>query len=131
MFVNFQEYYSLTKPLNDYQKKLLFSSLSASEQSFLSKACRVGGWDDLFAINCVDRIIDEIRNEFGEDLVMLRIQVLSGKSKKVNKHFWDRVNNVLSEYPSRLTWHILEGISSIDVDKESVYLVSSKRRHNG
>ncbi len=131
VFKNYQEYYSLTKPLSEHQKQLLFSSLSPGEQAFLEKACRSEGWEDLCTINKVDKIIDDIKEEFGQDLVLLRIQVLSGKTKKVNRHFWEGVNNILKHYPCRLTWHILEGISTVDAGSDSVILISSRRNLNG
>lgn len=131
VFKNFLEFYSLTRALNEQQKNVLFTSLPAAERAALDRACRSEGWEDLFIENKIDHLIDEVKEVYGEDLILIRIQVLSGKAKKLTKEFWDSVRNIFSPYSIRHTWRIFEGMRVVDVDDDFIMLVPSKRRYNG
>ena len=131
VFKNFLEFYSLTRALSEHQKQMLFTSLPSSERAALDRACRSEGWEDLFVVNKIDRLIDEIKEVYGEDLIFIRIQVLSGKAKKLRRRFWDNVRSVFSPYSIRHTWRIFEGMRVVDFDNDFILLVPSKRRQNG
>lgn len=131
VFKNFQEFYSLTRTLNESQKDKLYMSLSPFEKASLERSCRDEGWEDLFITNRIDGMVDKIKEEHKEDLIYIRIQVLSGRVKKIRKDFWTYVMNVFSSYSIRHTWNIFEGIKAIDMNDGYVVLMPSKRRTNG
>tara|TARA_B100000614_G_scaffold262909_1_gene300807 strand:+ start:286085 stop:286516 length:432 start_codon:yes stop_codon:yes gene_type:complete len=129
IFDTYQEFYSLTRPLNESQREALFNSLCSSERRRLSRALKSEGWGDLIARNQVDRVVDQIKEDFNEDLVLIRIEVLHGNIRKVRKAFWEYVNDVLADYSLRHKWHVLEGIATKQHSDEWVLLVPSKRRN--
>jgi len=131
IFENYQEFFSLTKPLSDFQRETLLQSLSPAERRRLLRAFKIEGWNDLHVRNKIDRLLDQVKEDFDEDLVFIRIQVLSGTIKKVRKAFWNYVNDVFKEYSVRHKWHIFEGITAKEHNKEWVLLVPSRRSNNG
>lgn len=131
IFINFQEYYTLTRSLNKFQKDILFSTLSSQEQEYLSQCYKEDGWEDLFIINEIDIILDSIKETFDIDLIYIRIRVLSGDIQKVNRTFWDNILSIFSSYAMRHIWHIFEGIKTVNLDKNFVLLIPSKRSLNG
>lgn len=131
VFESFQEFFSLTRPMSEIQRETLMQCLSPAERKHLLRCRSTEGWEDLMIQNQIDVLLDQIKEEFEEDLILLRIQVLSGNIKKVRKAFWSYVNDVFAPYAIRHKWHIFEGISARDHNKEWVLLVPSRRGHNG
>lgn len=130
-FDNFQEFFALTRPMNESQREKLLECLPSSERRHLLRARSSEGWEDLMIANQIDILLDQIKDEFNEDLILLRIQVLSGHIKKVRKAFWLYVNDVFASYSIRHKWQIFEGITTKHHADEWVLLVPSKRGHNG
>lgn len=130
-FKSFQEFFALTRPMNETQRDRLLECLPSSERRHLLRARSAEGWDDLLIANQIDALVDQIKDEFNEDLILLRIQVLSGQIRKVRKAFWTYINDVFAPYSIRHKWQIFEGISARDHTNEWVLLVPSRRGHNG
>ncbi len=130
VFDDFTEFYSLTRPMTEEQRDILMQNLSLGERRHLTKARRVEGWDDLLIRNQIDLLLDQIKDEFDEDLIFIRIQVLSGHLRKVRKSFWAHVNDVFASYSMRHKWHILEGIVAKEYKDDWVLLVPTKRSDN-
>lgn len=131
IFDSYQEFYSLTRPLSEHQRETLMHSLSSSERRRLLRARKAEGWDDLMTRNDIDHILDRIREDFNEDLVLIRIRVLSGRITKVRKAFWDYVVDVFSDYNIRHTWHVFEGITVRNHSEDYYLLVPSRRAKHG
>jgi hypothetical protein len=131
VFKNFQEFYSLTRPLTSIQRSKLLDSLPANERRRLMQALHAEGWEDLFIRNELDQLVDMIKEDFGEDLILLRVKVLSGNMHKVRKSFWAYVDDVFSSYSMQHKWHILEGIKTIESGNDHFLLVSSRNETNG
>lgn len=131
IFKNYREYHSLTRTLSTFQKEVLFCSLPVREQLQLSRSFKRDGWEDLFIANEVDDLLDQVKDEFDVDLIFLRIRVLSGDVQKIQRQFWVYVQELFRCYAMRHIWHIFEGIKTMDLNKDYVLLVPSKRRTNG
>ena len=131
VFKNFQEFFSLTRPLTSNQRSKLLDSLPAPERRRLIRALHTEGWEDLFIRNELDELVDMIKEDFGEDLILLRVKVLSGNIQKVRKSFWIYVDDVFSSYSLKHKWHILEGIETVESGKDHFLLVSSRKDNNG
>jgi hypothetical protein len=131
VFKNFQEFYSLTRPLTSQQRTKLLDSLPAQERKRLVRALHNEGWEDLFIRNELDELVDMIKEDFGEDLILLRIKIISGTTHKVRKSFWTYVDDVFSSYSLKHKWHIFEGIKAIESGKDHFLLVSSRKKANG
>lgn len=131
VFQNFQEFFSLTRPLSSIQRMKLLDSLSSRERQRLLRALHAEGWEDLFIRNELDELLDTIKGDFGEDLVHIRIQVLSGQIVKVKKSFWTYVNDVFSAYSMRHKYYILGDVTSVESGDDHYLLVSSRKSMNG
>jgi hypothetical protein len=130
-FDGYQEFFVLTRPMNENQRDIILECLPSSERRHLLRARSAEGWDDLLIANQIDALVDQIKDEFNEDLFLLRIQILSGQIRKVRKAFWVYINDVFSQYSIRHKWQIFEGVMARDHTNEWVLLVPSKRGHNG
>lgn len=131
IFESFDEYFSLTRFLSDYQREKLLSSLSDKERSFLSQYINKEN-RDIYIINNIDYTVDYIKQIFDIDLIYIRIKVLSGEVFKIKKDFWKYIRkNLIDKYPYFYIKHIFDGISVVPLDNCYVLLVPSKRRSDG
>jgi len=129
VFKNFQEFYFLTRPLSSLQRSKLMDSIPNQERKRLIKARSAEGWEDLFIRNEIDSLVDVIKEDFGEDLILLRIRILSGETKKVRKSFWKYITDIFSSYSLKDKWNVLEGIKIEPSGDEHYLLVSSREKH--
>lgn len=130
VFYDFQEFFSLTRPMTDMQRDALIKCLDPNERKSLLKARKTEGWEDLLMQNEIDFLLDQIKDEFKEDLVYIRIQVLSGRVCKLRKAFWSYVNDVFCNFSMRHKWHIFEGLSAKEYKKDWVLLFPTNRSKN-
>lgn len=113
IFENFQEFWKYTKFLEDFQRKILFSSLSAEDQKRIEASFKTGGWDDLFHRNKLDVALDEIKKDIDIDLLLIRARVLGGKSHYMKKSQWEYINDFLNTVShGRHLEYILSGIKA-------------------
>lgn len=127
VFKNFQEFFSLTRPLSSIQRMKLLESLPVPERQSLKKTLYDEGWEDLFIRNELDNLIDTIKEDLGEDLILIRVQVLSGQVKKIRKSFWRYISDVFSPYSVEHKKYILEGIKTVESGNDYYLLVSSRK----
>ena len=113
VFKNFLEYWHYSRFFSDHQKEIIFTSLSSSEQSSLLKSCNQGGWNDVLNRNILNETIDEIREEYGFDLIDLRYQILHNKSVYVPTNFWEYVLSKFEDYEASQIEFVLGGINAI------------------
>lgn len=122
-FKNFSEYWHFTKNLPEYQRQLLVSSMPSSEQKALKLSYDRGGWEDFFMRNACDQTLDEIKDKSGQDLIQLRVKVLSGKPQLMHKTLWQYVNNCFDGVHWEYIAYIFEGITIEEHDADYVKLV--------
>lgn len=128
VFKNFQEFFSLTRPLSAHQRFLLLESLPVPEKKSLLDALQSEGWEDLFIRNELDGIVDHIKEHLGEDLIKLRIEILSGSTKKVRKSFWSHIQELFSGYEDKSKDYIFGGIKVLESGDDNVLLISSRKK---
>jgi hypothetical protein len=87
-FKNFQEFHHLTKTLSESQTHKIVSSLTKAEQDELMKSYKEGGWEDLFLINKMDVVVDEIKESTGIDLFQIKYRIVNDKSYYMKKSQW-------------------------------------------
>lgn len=128
VFRNFEEFVSLTRPLDIHQRKILIESLPKTERDALLLHWKSEGWEDLFVRNEIDKIINNIRKEFDEDLILIRIQIKDGNIRKVRKVFWNKICSLLDKYSEEQKAYALEGIEFEVLDDEWILLVPYKKK---
>ncbi len=130
VFENYEEFFTLTGPLNREQRNIILKQLSSLERKSLLRFLKSSGLEDVMTMNEVDRILDSIKEEYSHDIIELRIKILSGNNMRVEKTFWDYVISLFSNFSWQYKWNIFEGIITSDYDSR-YYLLSSSRRQNG
>ncbi len=113
LFKDFSEYWHYTRCLTQLQRDLVFASLSPRQQHILKTSYNQGSWEDVVIRDSIDKIIDQIRTEFGFDMIEVRSRVLRGKNVYLPRVVWEYLSEELAEYPTAHTLYVLGGISSI------------------
>jgi len=89
IFSGFEEYWHYIRCLSSNQKKILFESLSSKERELLSRSVTTGGWEQVCYRDILNQILDDIKEEYGIDLLEARFRVLSGKSSYLPREVWE------------------------------------------
>ena len=121
IFKDFLEYWYYARFFSDRQKEIIFGSLPYEEQDSLIKSCNKGKWDDVLNRNILDDSIDEIKKEFGYDLIDIRYRVMKNKSVYIPTSFWEYVLERFEDYKDEQVNFILGGIDAI-VCKENKHV---------
>ena len=121
VFKDFAEYWHYVKVLSNEQRDIIISNLSKTEQKSLRTSYDQGGWEDLFMRNACDFTIDQIKQNFGIDLIQLRAKVLSNKPQLVQKPFWQYVEKCF-DIPYKHIAYIFDGIMAVNHDSDCVML---------
>lgn len=122
VFSNFSEWWYYAKNLDDNQRSELRKTLSSKEQSMLRRSYEKGGWGDVFVRNSLNKIIDEIKEKFGYDIIDIRIKSLKGKSIYIPSSVWDYLSREIKFYDDRHKKYIIGGIKG-DICKENKNVV--------
>ncbi|MAG24395.1 hypothetical protein CMI47_02350 [Candidatus Pacearchaeota archaeon] len=132
IFNNYEEYFSITRPLSLFQRKRLFDTLSPSEKEFLENDFDKNRWEELLVINEINRKSDLIKKKYNRDLFFIRLKVLSGKKVRVKKVFWNYVISMFADFPSEYLKSVLGGIiSRADRDDPSFLILKlDKEQYN-
>jgi len=96
VFSGFAEYWHYAKYLSREQRKIIFKSLPTSQKKFLDDSYLREGWSDLFYRNEINDKIDSLKEDYGYDLIDIRIKVLQEKSVYVPTKFWKIIEFVMS-----------------------------------
>jgi len=126
VFKDFGEFWHFTKFLSQKQSDTLFHSLPDDEQKKLKQSFKRGGWDALFKRNHVNRILDEIQEKKGIDMIAIRCKVISGKSHYMKKSDWDYVQGLLSPFGQDHVYFAIGGLSAKDEGSNTILLVRDK-----
>jgi hypothetical protein len=113
VFKNFLEYWHYARFFSEHQKEIILSGLTALEQSSLLKSCNQGGWNDVLNRNILNETVDEIREDYGFDLIDLRYRILHNKSVYVPTNFWEYVLSKFEDYENEQVEFVLGGIKAI------------------
>lgn len=127
VFENFLEYWYYVRSFSDRQKDIIFSSLPVEEQHNLIESCTSGKWEDVLNRNILDETIDEIKKDYGYDLIDIRYKVLNNKSVYLPTNFWEMVLEKFEDYNEEQIFFILGGIVSevCEENKEVTLIIPS------
>jgi hypothetical protein len=124
VFKTFNEYWHFAKHLSIKQRQVVWNILPKDNQKILDRSFVDGKWEDVFNRNSVSELIEELRNEFGYDLLNIKCKVAIGKSVYLPKQFWTTVIEQLSQFKPKDTTFILGGIKAIECKQnQSVVLI--------
>jgi len=120
VFSGFAEYWHYAKYLSTEQRKIIFKSLSSSQKKFLDNSYLKEGWSDLFYRNEINEKIDGLKEDYGYDLIEIRIKALQGKSVYVPTKFWKIAEEQMGQYKQEAVEFVLSGIKATlsDSNKE-------------
>ena len=113
VFSGFAEYWHYARYLSREQRKIIFKSLPVSQKKFLDDSYLKEGWSDLFYRNDINDKIDSLKEDFGYDLVEIRVKALQGKSVYVPTKFWKIVEEQMEQYKSEATEFVISGIKAV------------------
>ncbi len=126
VFKDFHEYWYYAKYLSEQQRKIIHDSLPVNQQNFLKKSYNKGSWSDVFYRNKINKIVDELKERYGYDLVEIRSKVMKGKSIYLPTKFWEIVEEQLSQYKLKDVKYIMSGVG-VEVCKENSNVTLLKR----
>ena len=124
VFSSFSEYWHYARCLSREQRKIIFKSLSSDQKEFLDNSYLKEWWADVFRRNEINEDIDELKEDFGYDLVDIRVKTLKGKSVYVPTKFWKIAEEQMNKYKPDLVEFVMEGVVAIPCEgNEDVSLV--------
>jgi len=113
VFSSFAEYWHYARYLSREQRKIIFKSLSTEQKEFLDNSYLKEGWSDLFYRNEVNDKIDELKEDYGFDLISIRIKAIQGKSVYVPTKFWKIAEEQMEQYKPEVTDFVMSGMKAI------------------
>lgn len=113
VFKDFLEYWYYARVFSDRQKEIIFNSLSIEEQEFLIHSCNIDRYVDVLNRNILDKTVDDIKEEYGYDLIDIRYKVMNNQSVYVPTSFWVFVLERLKAYDDEYIDFILGGVEAI------------------
>lgn len=127
VFEDFAEYWYYMKHLSEYQRKIIFDNLSKEQQKKIESSYDYGQWSDLFYRNEINKILDDMKEKYGYDVLEIRGKALKGKSVYVPARFWLLVLEYMKQYRKEDTRFVLSGIKAIECkeNKDVVLIVSA------
>lgn len=118
IFSNFADFWRHTKDLSEKQREIIYENLTPAERKYLEKSYKDGGWNDVFTRNLLDSILDNVKQQTGQDLLEIRIKVLKGKQFLMHRKMWELVEKSFSDFKPDHLSYIFGGISFEEHDKE-------------
>ncbi len=113
VFKDFLEYWYYARIFSDKQKEIIFNSLSEDEREFLIHSCSKEKYVDVLNRNTLNQVIDDMKTEYGYDLIDIRYRVMNNKSVYVPTIFWTFVLGEFEGYEDEDINFILGGIEAI------------------
>jgi len=122
IFKDFTEYWHFVKNLSKEQRDTIYNSLPNDQQKYLSKLYQLGGWEDLFIRNILDKILDDLVKNYNIDLLSIKTKVVSGKSCTIDKKNWALVIDLFQDFKPYHTAYIFGGIGVEPLNNSQVIL---------
>lgn len=124
IFSGFEEFWSLTRGLEDFQRKIICSVLCDEEKDAIKAAYKDEGWEDLLMRNRLDEAIDQIKNDIGIDMLAIKSKITHGKSVYIKKSQWDYANEIIKSVANKEKHlrYITGGIKEINEGHNTVCL---------
>lgn len=109
-----------------------YSSLSYRQRFALKESFVNDGWCELFCQNHIDQFLDHIKQQYGIDLIDLRIKAL--KHRKVfliDRNIWEEIENMILEYEPLFDSNVIFGdlcIKPWGRRDQFVFIAAQRRR---
>lgn len=130
VFESFNDYWLHVRNLDDYQRKIIFKSLSSEERERLQTLYKKGKWSDLFMRNKADELIDQIKEQFSIDLLEIKSKLQKNKSVYMKKTQWDYILDLFnSSMKKKHSSYVIGGITAVPENNETVLLIFNKRKN--
>jgi len=132
IFNCFEDFWVLTQDFTDFQRNKILKALPERKADSLIKEIKLEKWEDLIYRNKVDKLVDEINEKFGVDLLDKRRKVIKGKSQYVSAKCWDYFVTAISEMDIDMKHcnYVIGGIGAEpDGNACCLYLVTNKEKH--
>lgn len=132
LFNCFEDFWVLTQDFTDYQRNKILKALPQNKADSLVKEIKLEKWEDLIYRNKVDKLIDDVNEKFGVDLLDKRRKVIKGKSQYISYKCWDYFVIKLSEMDidTKHYDYVVGGIlAEPDGDAFCLYLASNREKH--
>ena len=127
-FRNFAEFWHYTRSLSKLQREAIFNILPSKERDDLKKSYEKGGWEDVFYMDLIDSWMDDIKKQYGLDLIGIKCKVLHGKSVYVNKKNWHKITEDLKQYDEKYVKYVIGGIVAKEEQENTLYLSKGQYR---
>ena len=128
LFKNFTEFWLHTHELSEKQRDIIFSCLPINQQKKIQKSFSSEGWEDLFFRNKIDKIIDEIKEDFGIDIIFMRCKVLSGHSYYMKAATWEYIADMFRRFSYDNVYYALGDLKSRSVNPQTVLILSQSEK---
>lgn len=127
VFSNFIDYWHYARHLMDFQKDMLFNTLSPDEREYIEKSYKEGGWDDVFQRNMVNKTLERIEKKHKINLVEIKQKVVRGKSVYLSRRVWDEIRKELSPFDKKHVHFCYYGIkATVCKENSKVILLTSR-----
>jgi len=127
IFKDFSEFWHYTRSLSEKQREKIFDSMSSIERKRLKKSFQIGGWEDVFFRDILDRFANEVREQHNFDILQSRCKVLAGKTVYVKKETWDHILSYTKNFNSRHVYYLIGGMRSEQCDSSMIFLVKGEK----
>lgn len=128
MFNNslFANWWSANKDKPSQERHKHFSSLPLQKQSAILKSFVEEKWIEYFYMNELDKISDQIKNQYNIDLLALRINVQNNKTYyKIRKSVWDTIEKKIRYYDGYCNTDLyLGGIKIVNPHNCDYYVIT-------
>lgn len=113
VFKDFLEYWHYAKTFSDKQKEILLGSLDKEEKDYIIDSCSDNKYDDVLNRNILNQTVEEVKKEFGYDLIDIHYKIIKNKSVYIPTNFWEFVLDKFKDYSDSQLQFILGGIDAI------------------
>ena len=97
IFNDFLDYWKYAQYLTEKQKTIVFSSLSSEQKEIINESFCIHGWIDVFRMNAMDKVIDELRTDHGFDILETKSKIMKGKSVYIPYKLWTKAIEMFKE----------------------------------
>lgn len=114
LFFNcFASFWNHTHNMDDFQRKIIFDSLSSDEKIILLNELKKDNWEDLIFRNKLDNAIDELYEIIGINLLEIKSRALNGEKVTIDCSIWEYCLDYIESITKNIkhTRYILGGIS--------------------
>jgi hypothetical protein len=126
VFRSFSEWYTYSKRMNDEDQQAYFLTLPKEMRKKIQQSFLLGGWSDLVYRDKTDRVIDNLTDTTGINILEIRASVLSKKNPTVARMprgTWLYIFESLMNFGWQHIEYALGGLHAADTDDPEFVLI--------